>query len=338
MRSATGRGDASALLAGMQQPLQDLFRTEREVRIIASSATGLMEAAIRSGVQERVLVVIGGGYGERFAQVAEACGKEVVRAMVPLGRTLEPEHLMQFMDGPEVDAVALVHAETSTGALASMAELARVVRSRKNVHLLVDAAGTLGGSPVEADLWELDFVFAGSQKAMALPPGLAFGVASSRLLERAAKLGGRGRYLDLVQLWRPGSEPACSTLLPQYHALDTQLQRITQAGGAEPRWARHHEMLRLVEGWVLLRPGFEFLAPEGRRAWTMSSIRLPGGLSSEHVVAAMGRRGWRIDQGHGESGPTCIRIGHMGDVTPVNLEMLLADLGQVVAPNLSSLM
>jgi aspartate aminotransferase-like enzyme len=309
--------------------LKDLFRTAREVMVLASSPTGMMEAAVRSGVEERVLVVIGGSSGERFAQVAEACGKEVVRAMVPAGRTLESEHLVQFLDGPEVDAVALVHAESSTGSLAPLEALSRVVRSRKQVSLLVDAASSLGGCPVETDAWQLDFVFSGSQEALALPPGLALGVVSERLLARASKLSGRGTHLDLVQLAN-AQHPADGHDLPQVGALAVQLERIAATGGMEARWKRHHEMLNLVEEWVLLHPEFALLPPEGRRSWTVSCLRLPGNTTSDRVVRMMGERGWRIGQGWGELRDTTIRIGHMGEAHPADLSELLRDLDEVV--------
>jgi len=326
--SAHREGEMVAMVDQLRQPLRDLFRTNHEVMAVASSATGLMEAAIRNGVAERVLVVIGGYYGERFAQVAQACGKDVVRVMVHPGRTLEPDHLAQFLDGPNVDAVALVHSETSTGALAPLSDLAKVIRAQRDVHLLVDAAGSLGGCPVESDLWGLDFVFAGSQKALALPPGIAFGVASPRLLDRAKRLSGRGRYFDLVQLANIAAnhEPWTTPAIPQYFALAAQLDRIQKSGGIESRWRNHHEMLTLVEEWVLVRPDFQLLAPEGRRSWTVSCLRLPPGLKSETAVGEMRRRGWTISQGFGDLRDSTIRIGHMGDVTAAHLVPLLSDL------------
>jgi aspartate aminotransferase-like enzyme len=310
------------------QSLKALFRTTREVILVAASATGMMEAAIRSGVEERVLVVIGGSYGERFAQVAQACGKDVVRAMVPPGRTLEAEHLVQFLDGPEVDAVALIHSESSTGSLAPLEELARVVRSRKDVHLLVDAAGSIGGSPVETDLWQLDFVFTCSEKALALPPGLALGVASDRLLARAGKLSGRGSYLDVVQLAQEKLRHATASL-PQVAALAVQLDRIAAEGGIESRWKRHLEMLNLVEEWVLLHPEFTLLPAEGRRSWTVSCLKLPAGLSSDTVVTRMRERGWPIGTGAGDLRDSTIRIGHMGEASASELNRLLAALSEI---------
>lgn len=328
---APGGSEMAALTAGLRQPLKDLFRTGRDVMVVAASATGLMEAAIRNGVEERVLVVIGGAYGERFAQVAEACGKEVVRAMVHPGRSLEPEHLAQFLDGPEVDAVALVHAEASTGALAPLAELTRVIKARKDVQVLVDAAGSIGGLPVETDQWGLDFVFTGSQKAMALPAGIALGVASDRLLARARKVNDRGRYFALDRLAEvAGEQERTSPPLPQYFALAAQLDRITRDGGIEARWRRHHEMLTTIEEWIMVRPHLALLPVEGRRAWTVSCIRLPDGISSEVVTEEMRNRGWMIAPGSGELRESTIRIGHMGDVTAAHLLPLLDALEQLL--------
>src|SRR5213078_5014657 len=123
--------------------------------------------------------------------------------------------------------------------------LAGVVREFDDVVLLVDAVTSLAGSPVETDRWGgaggLDFVLTGSQKALALPPGLALGVASDRMLERAKTLEGRGAYFDLVTFaaamakFQPTNTPAISLL----YALETQLGRIDREGGIEKRWARH---------------------------------------------------------------------------------------------------
>jgi aspartate aminotransferase-like enzyme len=323
-------------LAALRLPLKSLFRTQQDVIVGTSSATGFMEAAIRCGVEDRVLVVIGGTDGERFAQVAESCGKEVVRVMVHPGRTLEPEHLDQFLDGPEVDAVALVHSETSTGALAPLAELTPVIRARKHTMILVDAASSIGGCPVETDAWGLDFVFTGSEKALALPPGLALGAASHALLEKARRIGGRGRYFDLVRLSDETVDHPATPALPQYIALAAQLGRIEEEGGIEARWKRHHEMLTVVEEWVLVHPKIRLLAVEGRRSWTVSCLELPDGVASSSVVRAMDALGWAIAQGHGALKEKTIRIGHMGDVGPEKVYPLLASLDQALKPNVTT--
>jgi aspartate aminotransferase-like enzyme len=321
-----------ALLQRLEAPLKRLFRTTHPVFVSTNSATGFMEAAILSGVRERVLVVDGGFFGDRFARIAARCGKEVVRVSVPIGRTIEPDQLLTFLDGPPVDAVALVHSETSTGALAPLQELARVVHAQGDIVLLVDAVTSIGGSPVETDLWGLDFVFTGSQKALALPPGISIAVASPRMMERAHAAEHPGWYFDLtlheeaVRQYQPTQTP----VLPLYLALEHQLNCIEADGGVEKRWQRHREMLGMMEAWVAAHPAWRFYAVEGRRSWTVSALQVPPGKSGRAVAQAMKARGWTIGTGLDALADAMIRIGHMGDLTPEHFAPLLAALDEVV--------
>ena len=322
-----------ALLQRTEAPLKRLFRTAQPVLMATSSATGFMEAAVRGGVRERVLVVDGGFFGDRFARIAERSGKEVVRLPVPLGRTVEPGELGQWLDDHAVDAVALVHCETSTGALAPLEELARVVRAREDVMLLVDAVTSVGGSPVETDDWGLDFVFTGSQKALAMPPGIALATASPRMMERAHAQPEPGWYFDLVlhdEAIR-GHQPTQTPCIPLYLALEAQLRRIDAEGGVEARWERHRTMLAMMEGWVAEHPAYAFFAPEGRRAWTVSALRVPSGRTGRGMARALLDRGWTIGAGLDAMADAMIRIGHMGDLAPEHLAGLLSALSEVAA-------
>ncbi|HEU5170578.1 MAG TPA: alanine--glyoxylate aminotransferase family protein [Gemmatimonadales bacterium] len=321
--------EARALLHGLQPGLRRLFRTGSPVLLAASSATGFLEAAIRNVVTRRVLVLSGGFFGEWVAGVAEACGKEVVRLCVPTGRVVEPDHLARFLGGPPVDAVALVHSDTSTGALAPLADLARVVRERSDALVLVDAVTSIGAVQVETDAWGLDFVFTGSQKALALPPGLALGAASPRLLERAARVRDRGWYFDLrkydsaARSGRPTQTPALSLL----YALERQLGRIDAAGGVEARWDRHAAMLAALERWVDAHPGWAFLAEPGRRSTAVSALTPPAGRTVPDLLRRMRERGYTLTGGLGSLADRVVRIGHMGDLTPAHLGAMLVELG-----------
>jgi len=309
------------LLTGIEAPLSRFFRTERRVLVGTCAATGFMEMAARCGIRNRALSVVGGAFGERFAAVAQSCGHDVVRLDVPLGSTVEPDMLRDALRRTDVDAVTLVHSETATGALAPLADLALVMREFDEVLLLVDAVTSLAGSPVETDALALDFVFTGSQKALALPPGLALGVASERMLARARKLPGRGAYLDLVAFVEAFAErqPTNTPALSLLYALATQCQRIEAEGGVEARWARHDAMRRLVEQWVDGPGGalgYSYLPVVGRRSWTVSCLRTPPGVNGRDVVQRMKAAGWTLGTGYGKLKDDTIRIGHMGDHTP----------------------
>jgi aspartate aminotransferase-like enzyme len=326
--------DMVALIESMEQPLRRLFRTERRVLIGSCSATGFMEMAVRCGIRQRVLALVTGSFGDRFAGIAEACGHEVIRLNVPLGETVEPDVLHDALRRTEVDAVSLVHSETSTGALAPLPELAAVVREFKEVLLLVDAVTSLAGSPVETDALGIDFVFTGSQKALALPPGLALGVASERMLARAKTLGGRGAYLDLLAYDEAfaARQPTNTPALSLFYALAEQCHRIDAEGGVGARWARHDAMRRAVEEWVDGRGGalgYRYLPRAGRRSWTVSCLKVPEGRSGREIVRAARTEGWTLGTGYGPLKDSTIRIGHMGDHSPEGICQALAMLEAV---------
>ncbi len=321
-----------ALLQGVAPRLATLCRTSRPVLIGTTSATGFMELAVRNGIRRRALSLVNGAFSERFAKLVRAAGKECVRLDVPLGCAVEPDMLRDALRRTPVDAVTVVHSETSTGVLQDVAGLAAVAREFDDVLVLVDAVTSLAGSPVEPDAWGLDFAFTGSQKALALPPGLALGVASQRMLERAKTLPDRGLYFDLVAFeeatrkFQPTNTPAVSLL----YALETQLARIEREGGIEARWRRHDAMRQRVETWSEER-GVAFLPREGRRSWTVSCLKLREGQSAKAVVSGLQEEGWTIGSGYGALKDSTIRIGHMGDHTVGTLEQLLALLGGLLS-------
>ncbi len=330
------RGKAmDEIIAGIAQPLKTLFRTERTVIVGTCSATGFMEMAVRSGVRNRVLAVVNGAFSERFASIAAACGREVVRLDVPWGKTAEPDMLHDAIKRSEVDAVSLVHSETSTGALNPIGELAKVVHQFDDVMLLVDTVSSMAGVPVETDKWDLDFVFTGSQKAIAVPPGLALAAASPRMIERAKTIPERGAYLDLPtfhEAFSAGQPGPNTPAVSLFFQLELQLKRI-MAEGIEARWARHKTLLETTERWVAAKGkqlGLSHLPEEGRRSWTVSCLRLPEKITSKSVTQPLAQQGWTIGTGYGKLKDSTIRIGHMGEASVTALTELLGLIERVM--------
>ena len=323
------------IIAHIAQPLKTLFRTQRPVMVGTCSATGFMEMAVRSGVRNRVLACVGGAFAERFANIAAACGREVVRLDVPYGKTVEPDMLRDAIKRSEVDAVSMVHSETSTGALAPVGELAKVVHEFDDMMLLVDTVSSMGGVPVETDQWDLDFVFTGSQKAIAVPPGLALGAASPRMIERAKTIQERGAYLDMVtfhEAFSAGQPGPNTPAVSLFFQLEHQLGRI-MAEGIDVRCARHQSLLEACERWVAgpgKQLGLSYLPDPGRRSWTVSCLKLPEGVTAKSVTQPLAQEGWTIGSGYGKLKETTIRIGHMGEHTVDALNQLLALIERVL--------
>ena len=317
------------LLARVYPALPPLFGTVHPVYIASGAATGVMEAAIRCGTRARVLSLVAGAFGERFARIAEACDRRVTRLVAAPGDTVSAEALSDALDHGDYDAVTAVHVETSTGAMADVASYGRALAGRDDVLLLVDAVSSIGGVEVEMDAARLDIVLAASQKALALPPGLSFISCSPRAMARARDLPDRGMYLDVVRMdeyWRQG-ETAGTPAIPQLFALDAQLAAIEREG-LPRRFARHRAMAAAVHGWVseptARERGVALLAREAVRAPTVSCLTVPG--DAMRIVELVRKRGFEVGAGYGELATSTIRIGHMGDHTVREVRALLQAL------------
>jgi predicted phosphoserine aminotransferase len=332
--------EMEALMERVQPRLRELFRTERPVYVSTSSATGLMEAAIRNCVQRRVLSLVCGAFSERFHKIAVACGKHADRVDVDMGQTNEPASFREALSSGDYDAITVVHSETSTGVLNPIDNIASAVREiSPNTLVLVDCVTSIGAARVETDDWGLDFALTGSQKGMALPPGLAFGAASLRALDRSREMADRGIYFSFeafeaaVEKNQTPNTPASSLIF----ALDAQLERIASEG-LESRWARHRAMAERTWRWVDElndQHGLDVsvLAAEGRRSPSVTCIRVPDGRSGVEITRQMAERGFTIASGYGKLRESTFRIGHMGDHTLDELEELLENLTEVLLGN-----
>lgn len=329
-----GKG-IQTLMSELQDGLKSVFDTDRPVFVSGSSATGLMEAAVRNGASGRVLSLVNGAFSERFGDIAEACGLTVDRLEVPWGWHHDPDQLADSLRSGVYDAVTVVHSETSTGALNDLDALSAVVAEHPDTLLLVDSVTGVGGAELHTDAWRLDFVLTGSQKALALPPGLAFGVASDAMMARSATARNKGVYFDLEafasnvdKLQTPNTPPV--SLL---YAVQEQLRHIA-AETMEGRWARHRAMAERAWGWVEEMQGagvgVSVLAAPGFRSPTVTCVALPEGLTGPAVVAGMKERGFVVGGGYGKLKEGTFRIGHMGDHTVDELDALLAALTEVV--------
>ena len=318
------------LIGHIQPRLRAVFNTSRPVYISASSATGLMEGAVRNGARRRVLSLVNGAFSERFFNIAQATGLRADRLDVPWGGGHIPDMLEHALSRGIYDAVTVVHSETSTGALNPIRELAAVTRAAGDVALLVDSVSGACGAEIRADEWKLDFILTGSQKSFALPPGLAFGVAQENVLERAASRKDRGIYFDFlefeknIQKNQTPNTPAVSLL----YALRAQVDRIAEEG-MPARLERHRVMAQMTWDWCD-ELGLEILAAEGFRSPTVTTIRCPDGWTGPRVAAGIAKRGFQIATGYGKLREDTFRIGHMGDHTPDRLAMLLDELRQVL--------
>ena len=314
-----------ALLDDVRARLTRVFRASADSFALAVSGTGTsgMETTVANLVEPgtRVLVVVSGYFGDRLAQICERYGATVARLDVEWGRACDPDALRRRLRDERFDIVALVHAETSTGVLNPVRELAAIAREH-DALVIVDAVTSLGGHPLEVEAWGIDACYSCTQKCLGAPAGLSPVVFGPRALARRVKC--RSFYFDLQLLedyWvrRKYHHTMSSTLI---YAIDEALA-IVEEEGLEARWARHERNHRtLVDA---LKPlGLSMLPPDGERLWTLNAVRVPEGVDEAAVRKhLLDQFNMEIGAGLGPLAGKIWRIGLMGASSSPRLILLL---------------
>jgi len=315
------------LFARAQTGLKKVFLTSRPVYISASSGTGMMEAGARCAASGRILSLVNGAFSMRFAHIAEMCGRDVDRYEIEWGEVHDPAELDKYLTKSQYSAITVTHSETSTGALNDIRALSDVAH-RHGAQCLIDSVSGLGGAEVRFDEWELDYVLTGAQKSLALPPGLAFSVASEAFIEKAKTVTGRGVYFDLIEMdqFAAKDQTASTPAVSLMYALDAQVEAIAREG-IEGRWRRHADMSAMTSQWIdeCKSSGIDIeniVRPE-HRSPTVSTIRLPEGIESSAFLPKVASQGITVATGYGKLRAPTFRIGHMGDHTPATVARCL---------------
>lgn len=321
-------GDFKKLYASIHPRLQELFATKQPVFLSTSSAWGVMEGSIRNLVGSgKVLNCMCGAFSDKWFDVSKKCGKEAVALQVEWGQPIRGEQIRAKLKEGGFDAVTLIHNETSTGVMSPIDEITEVMRDFPETLLIVDTVSSFSVVPIDMDRLGIDVLLTGSQKALAMPPGLALFSASAKAFARAETVKGRGYYFDFLEFKKNQADDMTPSTpsISHIYALQSKLDDIFTEGVAA-RQARHAELNAMVHGWVV-RNGFEFFAPEGYRSKSLTCVANNRGVD----VAAMAKtlkdkNGLIIDGGYGKLKGATFRLSNMGDETKATIGELLTAL------------
>lgn len=318
--------------------LRDLFQTGNALTIpISGTGSAGMEACLVNLLEEGDEAVIGvnGVFGTRMADIVERCGATPVPVSAPWGRVIDPADVAAALRGcARPKLVAVVHAETSTGAWQPLEDIGRLARDA-GALFVVDTVTSLGGVPVRVDAWGIDACYSGTQKCLSCPPGLApisFGPRAVEALRRRRRPV-QSWYLDLTMIekyW--GAERVYHHTAPisMNYALREAL-RLIHEEGLEPRFARHrrnHEALQAG----LRAIGCEIAAQDGHQLPTLNCVRVPDGVDEAGVRRALLEEcNIEIGGGLGPLKGQVWRIGLMGEsCTEANVLFLLSALERLL--------
>lgn len=324
--------DFVELYQSVQPGLQALFFTEDPVYVSTSSAWGVMEGAIRNLVAKKVLNICSGAFSDKWYDVSLRCGKEAAALRYDWGTPVDPEDVRRELATGQYDVVTLIHNETSTGTMNPLPEIMAVLREFPEVISVVDSVSSFSAVRIEKDLLGIDVLLTGSQKALALPPGLSLLSVSERARQRAESLTDRGYYFDFLEFHKnhlKGMTPS-TPVIPLIFGLKAKLAQIMDEG-VEARYARHQRLNDKVHAWVD-RHGLQTLPPRTFASKTLTCVR------NEHDwdIAALNQHmkanfNCVIDGGYGKIKGTTFRISNMGDETDQTIDTLLDNLDASIA-------
>ena len=323
--------DFVELYNSCQPQLQELFNTKDPVFLSTSSAWGVMEGAVRNLCAKKTLCCMCGAFSDKWLDVARRCGKEVDGLEVEWGSHIDPAVLDERLSTGEYDLVTLVHNETSCGMMNPLEEIMRVLRKYPDVISVIDTVSSFSVVPIPKDEWGIDVILTGSQKALALPPGLALLTVSDRAFARAESIEGRGYYFDFIEFQKnheKGMTPS-TPAIPQIHGLKYTLDAIF-AEGVERRHARHAQLNELVHQWLDSK-GFELLPEKQYASKSLSCVRNNLEFDVAGFVKALRvEKKIAIDGGYGKIKGKTFRISNMGNETVDSMNVLLSSMDDIL--------
>ncbi len=317
--------DASKLQRDISEKLRKVFYTLNPILLSTSSGSGLMEGSIRSLTAKRAIVFSVGAFGNRWFKMAEANGVPADKHEAAWGKPTTPEIVDKYLSTGKYDVFTITHNETSTGIMNPVEEIAEVRRKYPDVLWLVDTVSSMAGVKVEVDKLGIDVCITSTQKALALPPGMAICSVTPRALEHGKQVKQRGWYLDLLEIYKyvetKDYQYSATPSLSHMFAMDYQLDRIL-AEGLENRFARHKTMAEFTRAWA--KEHFALFPEEKYASMTLTTITNTRNIPVGTLNQELGKLGMQISNGYGDLKEKTFRIAHMGELT-------LADVKEVTA-------
>lgn len=327
------------LLGKAREDLKYLFQTEQEVLIFAATGTGAMEGSVINTLSagDTALVIDGGKFGERWTELCNIYGIKVERLAVEWGHAADPKAVAKMLDAnPAIKAVFVQANETSTAVAHPVKELAAVTKTRPGTILVVDAISALGGYPLPMDEWGIDVLVAGSQKALMLPPGLAFVALSPKAWEftKTSKLP--KYYFDFTKALKSAGKNQTPYTSPVSLILGLiEVLAKIRKSGLEKIYA-HNRRLSLATKAAMKAMGLQLYSKDNPSD-VLTAVESP--VDGQKVVAELRKKGIWIAGGQAQAKGKIFRIAHMGFIDTVDLlgtigglEEVLNQLGYKVEP------
>jgi len=331
--------DFRALFTRVLADVKEFIGTQNDVLVLTSSGTGFMEASVSNLTSpgDKVLVLTAGKFGERWVSLAKAFGCAVETVTAPYGETF-PLRDVQARLTPEIRCVYMQATESSTGARHDVEAIAKLVRALPDSLLVIDAITGLGTTRFDVDGWGIDIILGGSQKALMIPPGLAYGAVSERAWKRMETAQSPRYYFDLRKERKAAekAETACTPATSLFAALAAALDYIRQLGQGNLAAGREELIANAELCAAMTRAGVKALGLKlfaaNTPAAALTAVAAPLGTDSTTICKLFRDRfGAVVANGQAEMKGQLFRIAHLGYYDYLDTVGVLAALEHVIA-------
>ena len=332
-----------AIFKGAREGLQRFFKTPQDVLILSCSGSGGMEAALVNTLStgDTMLALVAGNFGERWANLGKAHGMDVQILESEWGTAVKPDAVKAALDAnSKIRGVFVQHNESSTGVKHDIQAIASVVKNRADVILVVDAISGMGAMPLHTDEWGVDVVVVGSQKALALPPGMAFVSVNEKAWQRIQTTKTPKFYFDLLRERKNqvNFESAWTPPISLVVALDAVLKDLEAAGGVDAL-VKNAGTLAAMTRAAAQALGLPLLAPNDHGD-ALTALKAPAGIEIGRITKILkGEFKSEVAGGQGKLKGQIMRVAHLGyyDVTDIlgllgTLEIALHKVGHKFTP------
>ena len=321
------------LFAEVREDLKWLFQTRNDVLILAASGTGGMEGSVSNFLSpgDKALTINGGKFGERWTKLCKTFGAQVTELKVEWGRAIDPQAVADALKkDPSIKAVYVQASETSTAVAHDVKALAEIVKQYEDTILVVDAITALGVLDLKTDAWGLDVVITGSQKALMLPPGLAFASVSDKAWRLADKAKNAAFYFNFKRE-RESQQKSTTAYTPAVSLILglKEVMNILKAEGLEAVFARHAMLATAMREGV--KAAGLSIFPQERPSDALTAISAPEGVDGQAVYKNLRTQyGMTAAGGQDHLKGKIFRISHMGYIDSFDVITALAAVEMVI--------
>ena len=323
--------EISDLIDYIVENTQKILYTTNHIYLASHAATGLWEMGTKNSVLKGVLHCVNGAFSSKWALSSQKLGMNTATIDYDWGKGVNVTDIDKLLSTGNFDVLAMVHNETSTGAMSDLNAIAELLKNKyPEVVWLVDAVSSMAGVKIEVDRLGIDFLLSSTQKAWGLPAGFSICSVSEKLIKKSSLVKDKGYFLDVevYEKYYAKSQTPTTPSIPHMFGFKKVLELIEKEG-IDNRWERHKEMSSFVRSWGL-NHGQELFPENGCESYTLTCFKNKLNWDINKIYDLLLEKGYRMDRGYGNLKGKVFRIPHMGNIYLDDIKEYLEKIDEVL--------